>query len=55
MYNIKIDMKSRAAIHSEEDCSIDNEIKAYVVIRKQSEIRERNAAKHNIKDDCSLQ
>lgn len=41
--------------NKEEDCSIDNEIKAYVVIRKQSEIRERNAAKHNNKDDCNLQ
>ena len=44
--------KAHTAIHSEEeDCSIDNEIKAWVTIRKQAEIRERNAAKQNAKNN----
>lgn len=38
--------KAHNQIHSqEEDCSIESEIKAYVTIRKQSEIRERNLKK----------
>ena len=38
--------KAHNEIHAiEEDCSIMDELKAYVTIRKQSEIRERNAAK----------
>ena len=38
--------KAHHEIHAiEEDCSINDEIKAFVVIRKQSEIRDRNAKK----------
>jgi hypothetical protein len=38
--------KAHNELHAkEEDCSIESEIKAYVTIRKQNEIRERNAAK----------
>ena len=41
--------KAHNAIHSEEeDCSIDSEIKSWVTIRKQAEIRERNKAKQSI-------
>lgn len=48
MYNIKIDMKAHRELHNnEEDCSIIDEINAFVTIRKQAEIRERNAAKRN--------
>lgn len=48
MYNIKIDMKAHREIHNkEEDCSLIDEIKAFITIRKQAEIRERNAAKRN--------
>ena len=44
--------KAHNAIHSEEeDCSIDNEVKAWVTIRKQAEIRERNVAKQNAKNN----
>lgn len=38
--------KAHKEIHNnEEDCSIMDEIKAYIIIRKQSEIRERNKLK----------
>ena len=38
--------KAHHELHAvEEDCSINDEIKAFVVIRKQSEIRDRNAKK----------
>ena len=48
MYNIKIDIKAHREIHSkEEDCSVIDEIKAFVTIRKQAEIRKRNADKRN--------
>lgn len=44
--------KAHNIIHSEEeDCSIDNEIKSWVVIRKQAEIRERNHAKQIAKNN----
>ena len=40
--------KAHIEIHNkEEDCSIIDEINAFVTIRKQAEIRERNAAKRN--------
>ena len=40
--------KAHRELHSkEEDCSIIDEIKAFVTIRKQAEIRERNASKRN--------
>lgn len=40
--------KAHQDIHAkEEDCSIVDEIKAYTIIRKQSEIRERNAEKQS--------
>ena len=39
--------KAHHELHAvEEDCSIIDETKAYVTIRKQAEIRERNAKKH---------
>lgn len=42
--------KAHQDIHAnEEDCSIVDEIKAYTIIRKQEEIRERNAEKQNTK------
>lgn len=38
--------KAHHELHAtEEDCSINDEIKAFVTIRKQEEIRERNLAK----------
>lgn len=38
--------KAHRELHAvEDDCSINDEIKAYVVIRKQAEIRDRNAKK----------
>ena len=38
--------KAHKEIHSiEEDCSVIDELKAYITIRKQSEIRERNRNK----------
>lgn len=38
--------KAHSSVHAvEEDCSINDEVKAFVVIRKQSEIRDRNAKK----------
>ena len=38
--------KAHSEIHSsEEDCSIFDEIKAFIIIRKQSEIRDRNLLK----------
>lgn len=38
--------KAHQDIHAnEEDCSIVDEVKAYTIIRKQEEIRERNAEK----------
>lgn len=38
-------------IHAdEEDCTIQDEIRAYITIRKQAEIRERNAAKQKDKN-----
>ncbi len=38
--------KAHNELHtSEEDCSVFDELKAFVTIRKQAEIRERNAAK----------
>ena len=41
-------MKAHREIHNkEEDCSLIDEIKAFITIRKQAEIRERNAAKRN--------
>ena len=44
--------KAHNQIHSqEEDCSIESEIKAYVTIRKQSEIRERNLKKQESTTD----
>ena len=44
--------KAHNEIHSqEEDCSIESEIKAYVTIRKQSEIRERNLKKQESTTD----
>lgn len=44
--------KAHNMIHSEEeDCSIDNEIKSWVTIRKQAEIRERNRAKQIAKNN----
>ena len=40
--------KAHREIHNkEEDCSIIDEINAFVTIRKQAEVRERNAAKRN--------
>ena len=40
--------KAHQDIHAkEEDCSIVDEIKAYTIIRKQAEIRERNAEKQS--------
>jgi hypothetical protein len=43
--------KAHNELHAkEEDCSIESEIKAYVTIRKQNEIRERNAAKRQSED-----
>lgn len=45
--------KAHKEIHSnEEDCSILDEAKAYVTIRKQAEIRERNSAKR--KDNSAV-
>lgn len=42
--------KAHNEIHAiEEDCSIMDELKAYVTIRKQSEIRKRNADKQSAK------
>lgn len=38
--------KAHRELHAnEEDCSINDEIKAFITIRKQEEIRERNLAK----------
>lgn len=37
--------------NSEEDCSSRDEIKAYITIRKQAEIRERNLAKQKSKNN----
>ena len=46
--------KAHNEIHNnEEDCSIVDEIKAYITIRKQAEIRERNAAKQRANDNPS--
>lgn len=54
MYNIKIDIKAHNEIHAiEEDCSIMDELKAYVTIRKQSDIRKRNADKQSAKQITS--
>ena len=40
--------KAHHEVHNnEEDCSIIDEIKAFITIRKQEEIRERNAKKQN--------
>ena len=42
--------KAHNEIHTqEEDCSVNDEISAYITIRKQAEIRERNLAKQNEK------
>jgi hypothetical protein len=42
--------KAHRELHNnEEDCSIMDELKAYVTIRKQSEIRKRNADKQSAK------
>lgn len=47
--------KAHHEIHSqEEDCNIIDETKAFITIRKQAEIRERNAAKQRT-DDNPLQ
>ena len=44
--------KAHHEIHNqEEDCSIREEIKAFVTIRKQEEIRERNRIKQIAKGD----
>lgn len=44
--------KAHNEIHAEEeDCSIMDEMKAYVTIRKQAEIRERNAKKQAEKEN----
>lgn len=48
--------KAHNEIHaSEEDCSIDSEIKAWAIIRKQAEIRERNATKRAEKKEQSTE
>ena len=46
--------KAHNEIHTQkEDCSVVDEIKVYVTIRKQAEIRKRNAEKQKKIDNIS--
>lgn len=45
--------KVHNVIHTqEEDCSVADEIKAYITIRQQAEIRQRNAEKHKFNKEA---
>ena len=46
--------KAHREIHNnEEDCSIIEEVKAFITIRKQAEIRERNLIKQRERENVS--